>query len=42
MTPNNVLIAVTIPLIATGLLLWAKLRRIIVILEDMKAAKSKN
>lgn len=36
MTPNNyILISVTIPIIAVGLLLWAKLRRMIVLLEEL-------
>jgi hypothetical protein len=35
-----ILVYVTVPMIAMGLLLWAKLRRLIILLEGMKDAKS--
>ena len=35
---NLILISVTIPVIATGLLIWAKLRRMIILLEEIRNA----
>ncbi|MBI4870342.1 MAG: hypothetical protein HY814_02110 [Candidatus Riflebacteria bacterium] len=35
-----ILVYVTVPMIAMGLLLWAKLRRLILLLEGLKDAKS--
>ncbi len=35
---NFILISVTIPVIAVGLLLWAKLRRLIVLLEEIRGS----
>ncbi len=37
-TYNFVLISVTIPIIATGLLVWAKLRKMILLLEEIKSS----
>lgn len=34
-----ILVYVTVPMIAMGLLLWAKLRRLIILIEAMRDAK---